>query len=117
MWFNINVPSNPTTEWLLGILIAAIVALATFIGGLVRFYLKNYVPKELYNRVLQMCNDFSGQITESNQIRAKDLDNIYKILGELNATQELILQALSGINNTLQLLIFAEGKKKGGQDE
>jgi len=101
----VEIPANPSVSWIIGILISAIVAMAGLIAFILKYYLTNYVPKSTYEKTCEIIKNWEKRCHECEFARSEKLEQIYKLLGEINSLENLLVQSLAGINNSLTLLL------------
>jgi len=117
-----EIPQLPTTEkWtLVGLLIFAL----CWIAGLLVYFVKNWVPKSQYDKVMEMFqeeerqNDLSTRETERRcrnclMVNGTVLKEINALIAELETVQNMNTQTLQGINHLLELVLY--GGQHGGQ--
>lgn len=117
-----EIPQLPTTEkWTL---ISLLVVALGWIAGLLVYFIKNWIPKSQYDKVLEMFqeegkqNDLSTRELERRcreclMVNGAVLKEINSLISELGTVQNMNTQTLQGINHLLELVLY--GGQHGGK--
>jgi hypothetical protein len=111
----IEVPVDFSWRWVVMIEATVIVSLAGFIAMVFRNYMRNYVPKQMYEDALNSLRSWEERCKNCEVARGETLKQIYILMAEMGTTLEMEVQATSAVKHLLEMMLW--GGQKSGKDK
>lgn len=109
----VQVPSNPTWEWIVGVLAVVILGMAGLFSTILRHYIKNYIPKSSYEDAMQTIRELEQRCRDCDLTNGECLLKIYALLAELSKTTEMEVQSSAAMKHLLEMMLWGGGPQHG----